>query len=145
MIFPYHLHDQSIPRTHQQSTTNLSRNQGPTATVPSPIPIFYNDVEPSAATHAASLLLPHVLEPFFTPTQHDGWADFPVTYVVCKNDQALTVSYQHSAIEVCRSREGRRGGREAVEVVEMESGHSPFLSVPEDTIKVILGAVGERS
>lgn len=129
----------------QNPNPNFCQKQGPTATVPSPIPIFYNDVEPSAATHAASLLLPHVLEPFFTPTQHDGWADFPVTYVVCKNDQALTVSYQHSAIEVCRSREGRRGGREAVEVVEMESGHSPFLSVPEDTIKVIVGAVGERS
>ena len=55
------------------------------------------------------------------------------------------MSYQRSAVEVARSREGRKGGREAVEVVEMESGHSPFLSVPEDTVKVLLGAVGERS
>jgi len=67
-----------------------------------------------------------------------------VTYVLCKNDEALTVSYQRSAIEVCRSREGRIGGREGVEVVEMESGHSPFLSVPEETREAILKAVGER-
>ena len=53
------------------------------------------------------------------------------------------MSYQRSAIEVCRSREGRKGGREAVRVVEMESGHSPFLSVPEETREVILRAVGE--
>ena len=54
------------------------------------------------------------------------------------------MSYQRSAIEVCRSREGRKGGRETVEVVEMENGHSPFLSVPEETVEVILEAVGER-
>ena len=65
--------------------------------------------------------------------------------MLCKNDEALTVSYQRSAIEVCRSREGRKGGREAVEVVEMESGHSPFLSVPEETREVIMRAVGESS
>lgn len=144
MILPHHLIDQSFPRTHQPSATNLARNQGPTATVPTPIPIFYNDVPAPLASHAASLLLPHLLEPFFTPTHHDGCADFPVTYVVCNNDQALTVNYQQSAIEVCRSREGRKGGREAVEVVEMETGHSPFLSVPEGTVKVILGAVVGR-
>lgn len=63
--------------------------------------------------------------------------------MLCKNDEALTVSYQRSAIEVCRSRGGRKGGREAVQVVEMESGHSPFLSVPEETREVILRAVGE--
>ena len=127
-----------------QPLTPNPTTQGPTATVPTPIPIFYNDVEPTAAAHAASLLLPHTIEAFFTATQHDGCAAFPVTYVVCTNDQALTVAYQRSAIEVCRSREGRKGGREGVEVVEMESGHSPFLSVPEETVEVVLRAVGER-
>lgn len=135
--------NQSSRKLHHRQTNLPPPTQGPTATVPTPIPIFYNDVEPSAAAHAASLLLPHVLEAFLTPTQHEGCADFPVAYVVCKNDQALTVSYQREAIEVCRSREGRKGGREAVEVVEMETGHSPFLSVPGETRDVILRAVGE--
>ena len=91
------------------------------------------------------MLLPHVLEAFFTPTQHDGCADFPVTYILCTKDEALTVSYQREAIEVCKSREGRKGGQEAVEVVEMESGHSPFLSMPEETKEFILRAVGGAS
>ena len=64
--------------------------------------------------------------------------------MLCKNDEALTVLYQREAIEVCRSREGRVGGRVGVEVVEMESGHSPFLSVPEETVEVMLRAVGGR-
>ncbi|KAM0709919.1 hypothetical protein Q7P35_003962 [Cladosporium inversicolor] len=135
---------ESLVSVQQADSKNYVEIDGPTATVPTPIPIFYNDVPAPLASHAASLLLPHLLEPFFTPTHHDGCADFPVTYVVCNNDQALTVNYQQSAIEVCRSREGRKGGREAVEVVEMETGHSPFLSVPEGTVKVILGAVVGR-
>jgi hypothetical protein len=118
-------------------------HQGPLATIPDPIPFFYSDVEPAAAAHAASLLLPHAIEAFFSTTQYDGCADFPVTYVVCNNDKALTVEYQHKAIEICRSRENRKGGPEAVEVVTMESGHSPFLSMPEETVKVLLSAAGE--
>jgi pimeloyl-ACP methyl ester carboxylesterase len=149
--FPFHFtsvvtsNTSRVPSTTNQILTNILNRQGPTATVPTPIPIFYSDVPASAAEHAASLLLPHVLEAFFTPTQHDGCVDFPVTYVVCTKDEALTVSYQRSAVEVARSREGRKGGREGVEVVEMESGHSPFLSVPEETVEVILKAIGEIS
>ena len=118
-------------------------HQGPIASIPDPIPFFYSDVEPAVAAHAASLLLPHAIEAFFSTTQHDGCAEFPLTYVVCNNDKALTVEYQHRAIEVCRSRENRKGGPEAVEVVTMESGHSPFLSVPEETVEVLMKAVGE--
>lgn len=133
-----------IPISRASQADKEPINQGPLATIPDPIPFFYNDVEPSVAAHAASLLLPHAVEAFFTTTQHDGCAEFPVTYVVCNNDQALTVEYQQSAIEVARSREGRGGGREAVEVVTLESGHSPFLSMPEETVKVILKAAGEK-
>jgi hypothetical protein len=118
-------------------------HQGPIARVPDPIPFFYSDVEPDVAAHAASLLLPHAIEAFFSITQHDGCADFPVTYVVCNNDKALTVEYQHKAIDICRSRENRKGGSEAVEVVTMESGHSPFLSMPEETVQILLNAAGE--
>jgi hypothetical protein len=113
--------------------------------MPISIPYFYNDVEPAAAEHAASLLLPHALEVFSSTTQHEGCAEFSITYVVCTKDKALTVTYQEKAIEVARSRENRKGGREGVEVVTMEASHSPFLSMPEETAKVILTAVGERS
>ena len=65
--------------------------------------------------------------------------------MVCNDDKALTVSYQQKAVEVARSREDRKGGREGVEVVTMESGHSPFLSQPQETANVVLRAVGETS
>jgi hypothetical protein len=83
------------------------------------------------------------MEAFFSTTQHDGCAEFPVTYVVCNNDKALTVEFQRKQIEICRSRENRKGGPEAVEVVTMESGHSPFLSMPQETAKILEKAAGE--
>jgi hypothetical protein len=89
------------------------------------------------------LLLPHAIEAFYSTTEHDGCADFPVTYVVCKNDKALTVEFQRKMIANCRSRENRKGGPEAVEVVTMESGHSPFLSMPEETAKILVKPAGE--
>lgn len=115
------------------------------AKVPDPIPFFYNDVDPTVAAEAAALLLPHAVEAFVSTTKHDGCAEFPVTYVICNRDNALLVDYQHTAVEVCRSREGRKGGRDAVEVVILESGHSPFLNMPEETAKIVFKAAGEAS
>jgi hypothetical protein len=113
-----------------------------TATVPDPIPFFYNDVEPSLAESAAAALLPHAIEAFTMATQHDGSAEFPITYVVCNDDRALSVEAQYKFIEVCRSRESRKGGRDAVGVVTLESGHSPMLSMPEECAKIIIESVG---
>lgn len=109
-------------------------------TITDPIPFFYDDVPAPLAAHASSLLLPHAVESFAATTQYDGCAEFRVTYVVCNNDRALSVEYQKQAVEVCRSIEDRVGGREGVEVVEMQSGHSPFLSKTEETARVLLRA-----
>lgn len=112
------------------------------ATVPDPTPYFYSDVDPAVAAEAAALLLPHAVEAFVTTTQHDGCAEFPVTYVVCNKDNALAVDYQYEAVEVCRTRDGRKGGRDGVEVVTLESGHSPFLNMPEEAAEVVFKAAG---
>lgn len=86
--------------------------------------------------------MPHAVEAFITVTQHDGCAEFPITYVVCNNDRALSVAAQYKSVEVCRSREGRKGGCDAVGVVTLESGHSPMLSMPRECAKIIVESVG---
>jgi hypothetical protein len=122
--------------------TANSDHQGSTATIPDPVPFFYHDVEPSLAESAVAALLPHALEAFTTATRHDGSAEFPVTYVVCNDDRALSIKAQRKFVEVCRSIEGRKGGRGAVEVVTLESGHSPMLSMPGECARVIIESVG---
>lgn len=109
---------------------------------PDPIPFFYHDVELSIAETAVAALLPHALEAFRTPTKHNGSSEFPVTYVVCNDDRALSVKAQYKCVEVCRSTEGRKGGRDAVEVVALESGHSPMLSMPGECARIITESVG---
>lgn len=118
--------------------------QGDRFTVFDPVAKFYNDVEPAMAADAAASLLPQAVEAFVTPTQHDGCGEFPVTYVVCSLDKALTAEYQRSAVDVIRSREGRKGGPDAVEMVTLESGHSPFLNMPEECAAIIRKAAGEE-
>jgi hypothetical protein len=54
----------------------------------------------------------------------------------------LSVAAQYKSIEVCRSSMGRKGGRDAVDVVTLESGHSPMLSMPRECAKIIVESVG---
>lgn len=113
--------------------------------IPIPIPIFYNDVAPDLAAKAASTLLSMPVEAFTSPAQHEGWAEFPVAYVVCAKDNAIPVADQLEMVETCRKREGRMGGAAAVELVTLQSSHSPMLSMPVETAAVIGKVAGESS
>lgn len=66
-----------------------------------------------------------------------------MTFVLCTEDNAWSAADQERMIELCREREGRRGGKEGVEVVRLESSHSPMLSMPEVCAGVIRRAAGE--
>lgn len=51
----------------------------------------------------------------------------PKTYVFCENDIALPTEYQAYCVGV--------GGYE--DVIRVQSGHSPFLTIPEQMIEII--------
>lgn len=85
------------------------------------------------------------VEAFTSPAQHEGWVEFPVTYVVCAEDNAIPVADQLEMVETCRKRAGRTGGAAAVEDVTLQSSHSPMLSMPVETGAVIRRAAGEIS
>lgn len=119
-------------------------SQGDHATIPDPIPVFYNDAAPDLAAKAASTLLPMPVQAFTSPAQHEGWAEFPVTYVVCAKDNAIPVADQLEMVEICCNRAGRTGGAAAVEDVTLQSSHSPMLSMPVETATVIRRVAGEH-
>ncbi|KAM0719995.1 hypothetical protein Q7P37_004130 [Cladosporium fusiforme] len=108
-----------------------------------PISVFYNDVQPDDAAKAVEALVPTAQDAFLSPAQHEGWAEFPVTFVLCTEDNAWGPADQQRMIDLCRAREGRKGGPEAVEVVTLKSSHSPMLSMPEECVKIIRRAAGE--
>jgi pimeloyl-ACP methyl ester carboxylesterase len=54
-----------------------------------------------------------------------AWHDRPSTYVVCERDQAIPLSAQEAM--------ARRAGA----TVRLDAGHSPFLSRPNDLVKLL--------
>jgi pimeloyl-ACP methyl ester carboxylesterase len=94
-------------------------------TVPDAAPVFYGDVEPELAAAAAGRLRPQSLVSFADPVTTAGWHDTPSTYVACTEDAAVP----HAAQAQMATRSGT--------VVTMHSGHSPFLSRPDELADVI--------
>lgn len=67
-----------------------------------------------------------------------GYKDVPSTYIVTKQDQALTVDRQQVAIEVLREFAPDEGGPE---ILDIDSGHAPNISKPEELAKMLKGIV----
>lgn len=95
------------------------------------IEVFYNDVPADLAADAASRLRPfHVsgwtaLETAAVP----AWRQVPTTYVVCTRDLAIHPDDQ------------REMAKNATEVVEFDTGHSPFLSRPDLVARLVIDRV----
>ncbi|KAF2640858.1 alpha/beta-hydrolase [Massarina eburnea CBS 473.64] len=66
------------------------------------------------------------------------WLDIPTSYLLCEDDQAIPCSAQEAMTEMVR----QRGGD--IEVERIKSGHSPFLSQPENTVAWVRKVAGEK-
>lgn len=100
--------------------------------IPQPaIEMFYNDVPAELAADAAGRLRPfHVSG--WTPlrtTAVAAWRSVPTTYVVCTRDLAIHPDDQ------------REMAKRATDVVELDTGHSPFLSRPDLVADLVIDRV----
>jgi hypothetical protein len=98
--------------------------------VHSPADIFYSDCRPEVAEAAADQLQPQSLASAEQALQEVAWPDVPTTYVVCHQDHALPVEAQEML------------AKRADDVRYLDSGHSPFLSVPDDLLSIIREKAG---
>jgi pimeloyl-ACP methyl ester carboxylesterase len=83
-----------------------------------PIAMFYADVDPIAASAAAARLKPQSLRSWTDHVEHVEVR--PTTYLLCENDQALPSPMQEAF------------ATHADQVERLDSGHSPFLSQPQE-------------
>jgi pimeloyl-ACP methyl ester carboxylesterase len=93
------------------------------------IPAFYAHCPPLAAEAAIARLQPQRLITFNQPITETTWERIPSTYVVCQQDGALPPPIQDFMAERC----AKAGG--AIE--RLDTDHSPFLSMPEETADII--------
>jgi pimeloyl-ACP methyl ester carboxylesterase len=90
---------------------------------------FYNDVDPDLADAAIALLTMDgpagiVMEPFTATAGRFG--SVAHSYIVCRRDNAIPARMQHRFVKEIDALADR-----PTRVIELDAGHSPFLSQPE--------------
>lgn len=87
--------------------------------------MFYGDLPDAEAQEAVRRLVPQSTRSFGEPLTQAAWHTVPSAYIVCENDQALPPHDQEAL--AARSDEVHR----------LASGHSPFLSMPDELAAVL--------
>lgn len=72
------------------------------------------------------------------PLTWAGYKDVPSTYIVTTKDQALSVDRQRGYIDVLKECAPDASG---LEILEIESGHAPNASKPEELAQLLKGIV----
>ena len=97
-----------------------------------PIQLFYGDVEPNLAKRMEGLLVRQSGRAMADTVTHTAWRFIPTTYLKTTQDQVLFPGWQDRQIQAVRD-----GGVE-VKVETFESSHSPFLSMPDAVVDVVM-------
>ncbi|PVH86235.1 alpha/beta-hydrolase [Cadophora sp. DSE1049] len=89
---------------------------------------LYNDLPSVEADHYFSLLQPSALTTFFGPVNYVASdLKIPKAYLICEKDMAIPVTHQEKIVDTV-------GG---FKKIRCQCGHSPFLSQPDLTVRVI--------
>jgi pimeloyl-ACP methyl ester carboxylesterase len=89
--------------------------------------LFWDDAPPEAAAWAVARLRPQSYRVMTEKSPLTSWPAVPCAYVLCRADRATNPEWQ------------RRAARErlGVEAVELDSGHSPMVSRPEELAEAL--------
>lgn len=103
-----------------------------------PRELFYHDLPVDEADYWVSQLTTQSLKALFEGGEYAyaGWMDVPAWYIGTIEDRGLPVVIQRMSVGMARGMGGR------VEHRELMTSHSPFLSRPEETVEIVLEAVG---
>jgi pimeloyl-ACP methyl ester carboxylesterase len=92
--------------------------------------MFFSDAPPEVAMWASARLRPQAYRFMGEITPLDAWPEVPVASIVCRADRAVNIEWARAA---ARDRLG-------VEAVELDGGHSPFLTRPAE-LAGVLGSI----
>lgn len=95
---------------------------------------MYYDVDPELAKMDASRLKHHTRPLLLVPQIYAAWRCIPTTYLLCKGDRMIPYEMQCKLI---------KDADVPITTFTCDAGHSPFLSQPELTSRVIRHAAGE--
>ncbi|KAK4888852.1 hypothetical protein LTR27_012313 [Elasticomyces elasticus] len=101
---------------------------------PGPGYFFYNDLTPEAFKKYSAMLRPQAWIVSGQATKYAAFVDIPSWYLFCEKDQILPPPAQRGIVQAAEA-EGAK-----FKTASLESSHSPFLSMPEETADFIVQA-----
>jgi predicted esterase len=66
-----------------------------------------------------------------------SWKVIPTSYLVCEEDRVVPAQGQEAMVQAARDLGAQ------IEVSKIKAGHSPFLSMVEETVDWVRGVAGE--
>jgi hypothetical protein len=96
---------------------------------------FYNDATPEQQKKYEAMLRPHALATKHTPTTGAAHLKIPSTYLVCELDNAMPMQAQEGMVKGAQD-----GGAVDFKSEKIHSGHSPFMTKPQETAEYLLRA-----
>lgn len=93
--------------------------------------LFFHDATPDLAAWAAGQLRPQAVGIMDEPSPFVSWPQIPSSYILCRDDRAVDADWARKAATK----------RLGVEAIEMEGGHSPFLTHPAGLAAILDGLV----
>ncbi|KAJ5623735.1 hypothetical protein N7510_000044 [Penicillium lagena] len=123
---------------HPPPSWRVNSDSGYAEFVTPPRELFYHDLPEEEAEYWVSQLTTQSLKALFEGAEYTyaGWQDVPSWYIGTIEDRGLPVLAQRMTVGMARSMGGNVVHR------ELQTSHSPFLSQPKATVKIILEAVG---
>jgi pimeloyl-ACP methyl ester carboxylesterase len=110
---------------HDDGTSTIDPDQA--------VEAFYALSPADAARDATGRLRPMNAESLVSACQAAPWMRVPSTYVLCARDQAIPVEGQ------------RHMAKSATSAVVLDTDHSPFLSMPEETARILVDLASDPS
>ncbi|KAH0337038.1 alpha/beta-hydrolase, partial [Aureobasidium melanogenum] len=96
--------------------------------------VFYNDVDPQMAETCVGQLDLQAKGSFESKQTYAAWKYIDSTFIVCSRDNAIPKEAQIAMAN-------QPGGRFTIEY--LDAGHSPFLSVPHQTVEMVRKTIWE--
>ncbi|QGA13832.1 hypothetical protein EYB26_001483 [Talaromyces marneffei] len=122
---------------HPPPSWRVNNDTGFADIVTPPRELFYHDLPAEEAEYWVSQLSSQSVKALFEGREYTyaGWQDVPAWYIGTVEDRGLPVLAQRMTVGMAREMGC------SVEHRELQASHSPFLSQPEATVKIMLDAV----
>ncbi|KAI0974896.1 hypothetical protein F4678DRAFT_421187 [Xylaria arbuscula] len=97
----------------------------------------YQDLDDETITDLAKDLRPQSFGAFWSTTEYGAWCIVPTTYILAPKDKPSTVAAARYLIDTAKA----SGLHKIDTVIEVDAGHSPFISWPEWTAETFIKEV----